>query len=768
MLTHRRVVVLALIGLLLAGWLTADWYIGLPEAAVAHYTGRQTCVECHQTEMELWKDSDHDRAMEIADEQSVLGDFNDATFRRFGVTTHLFRRGDQYWVNTEGPDGELHDYQIKYTFGIRPLQQYMVEFPDGRVQVLRVTWDTVKHEWFYVAPPDVRDEKLEPGDPLHWTGLAQNWNTMCAECHSTDVRKNYDLKANTYHTTFEEIDVSCETCHGPGSLHVQLAHSFSLFWDRQRGYALTGLTGADNRQQAETCAPCHSRRSQIHADYHAGGGLADDGRSTSGRRGISFTDYFELALLDPGLYHADGQILDEVYVYGSFLQSRMYYEGIRCTDCHDPHSLQLKYPGNRLCGQCHLPGKYDSPAHHHHKVETDAALCVNCHMSSRTYMEIDGRRDHSLRIPRPDLTVQIGTPNACGDCHTKPDETAAWAADAVVRWYGKGPRPAAALPGDRWSHGTHYGVAFHAARQNLPEGEKLLRDLLRRQVTPDIVRATAIGLLAGYPSSDSNKLCREALRHSSPLVRAAAVRVLAGGRPGQYTQELAGRLDDPSRMVRMAAAGHLVPQAEQLRRSEFREPFKRAIQEYQDGQQVMLDRAGSHLNLASMYEQLGNLAAARRELRTAIRIEPYLTGPHGELARLLDQLDSHETTEEVRALRTREVELLERDFRLLANVPILYYRHGMLLYLLDEPKRALESLREACRLAPDSYQYWLALALLYEKQQLWDDALDALRNMQRIQPEDPAIRGIYMRMQQAIKRAEGGGQSRERRARSEK
>ncbi len=328
----------------------------------------------------------------------------------------------------------------------------------------------------------------------------------------------------------------------------------------------------------------------------------------------------------------------------------------------------------------------------------------------------------------------------------------------MEKWYGKGSRPVAALPGDLWSRGTHYGVAFHAARQHQPEGEELIRDLLHRKATPDIVRATAVGLLAGYQGRKSIKLCRDALRHNSPLVRTAAVRALASGVPSQDAQEVAGRLNDPARIVRMAAAGRLVAHAKQLTRSEFREPLKRAIEEYKEGQQVMFDRAGSHLNLASMYEQLDNLAAARRELRTAIRIEPYLTGPHGELARLLDQLDSHETREEIRALRRQEVELLERDFQLLPDLTMLYYRHGMQLYLLDEPERALESLREACRLDPNSYPYWLAVALLCEKLQLWDDALEALRNMQRIQPEDPAIRGIYMRMQQAKRRAESGEQ----------
>src|SRR5690606_38765424 len=129
-------------------WCAADWWIALPRDQEATFVGRQTCAQCHATEVQRWHGSDHDRAMEIASEESVLGDFNDAQFTWFGVTTRFFRRDGKYMVNTEGADGKMHDYEIKYTFGIDPLQQYMVEFPDGRVQVLSVSWDINKKEWF--------------------------------------------------------------------------------------------------------------------------------------------------------------------------------------------------------------------------------------------------------------------------------------------------------------------------------------------------------------------------------------------------------------------------------------------------------------------------------------------------------------------------------------------------------------------------------------------------------------------------------------------
>ncbi len=776
MLPNRPIAIAAIFVLPFSVWAAVDWFVALPENAKAQYVGRDTCAECHPSQTELWTGSHHDQAMAVATEESVLGDFDHAEFSRLGVTTRMFRRGEQFWVNTEGPDGGLHDYQVKYTFGVTPLQQYMIELPDGRVQVLRVSWDTKQKKWFYVPPPDARDERLMPGDPLHWTGLAQNWNTMCAECHSTHLQKNYDLEKNVYHTTYSEIDVSCEACHGPGSLHVELAGSRSLFWDRKRGYALAQLKGppvkgtrlenTGNQKQIEACAPCHSRRAPILDNYHAG---------------KRFEDYYSPVLLTPGLYHADGQILDEVYVYGSFLQSKMYAEGVKCSDCHDSHSLKLKYSGNRLCEQCHQPGKYDSPSHHHHQPETPAALCINCHMPSRTYMEIDPRRDHSLRIPRPDLSVQLGTPNACNDCHQKPEESAQWAADAVRQWYGDG------QPGDRQpgiKRGPHYGVALAAAREGKPEGAALVRRLLRRKDTPDIVRATAIDLLDGLvtasgvgddpardnfstipqrnnlstttQAADLSALSHEALMHKNPLVRAAAVRTISVDVLNHSIDDVAGRLDDPVRLVRMAAARRLVAVGNRLADSRFRESLDRAVEEYRLGQLVMSDRAGSHLNLASMYEMLGKRRAASDSLRTAIRVEPYLTGPRGELARLLDLRGGEDASiganfkAEVRSLRQQEVDLLARDFQLLPGDPTLRYRQGMLLYLLDEPDRALVALRAACNLAPNAYQSWLALALLCEKQQLWDEALGALGQMHKLRPGDPAIGGIYVRMQQAM------------------
>jgi predicted CXXCH cytochrome family protein len=759
----------------LAAWAAADWYWAEPRNALetAHYVGRASCVSCHQAEAEAFAGSHHDRAMDVATDETVLGDFNDAEFTHFDERTRFFRDGKKFMVNAEGPDGVYRDYEVKYTFGVHPLQQYMVEFPDGRIQVLRASWDVENKRWFYVAPMDVANERIPAGDPFHWTGFAQNWNTMCAECHVTDYHKNYDLATDTYKSTYNENDVSCEACHGPGSLHVKLAESNSLFWDRNVRYGLTNtLKNVSNERQLNSCAPCHSRRSMIHPDY---------------RPGDNFLDHFEPSLLREGLYHADGQIHDEVFEYGSFTQSRMFREGVKCTDCHDPHSAELKYDGNRLCAQCHQPGKYDGPGHHHHTSAAPGApetQCVTCHMPTTVYMGIDARRDHSIRVPRPDLTVSLGTPNVCNRCHTEPGETAQWAADAIVQWYGS------KRPDD-----PHYATAIHAAREREQGGDDLARRMLRRRETPDIVRATLVELLGAYSTEESSNLRQAALSDENALVRAAAVRafndMLAALKfqveslreaaeidpraslqlrqqvsvYADLSRALMPRLSDSVRTVRFAAAMALAPGSQEIE-SIARDPaFKSTIAEYRSGQGAQSDRAEAHAGLGDLSMNLGDPAAAVDSLRTAIRLQPERTQFRTQLSQMLDRIagDPQQaeiwkkvggSEDEIRRLREEEVTLLERDAKLLPGDPAPHDHRGRLLVLLKRDREALEAFREATRLAPDEYEYWLWVALICERLHEWEEGVAALQQMRRLRPDGGEWQGLRQRFLETIRQEE--------------
>ncbi|MCI0334948.1 MAG: hypothetical protein L0228_17210 [Planctomycetes bacterium] len=716
-----------------------DWYSVVPPEEVANgkFVGSQTCAECHQAEHKLWRGSDHDRAMELATEKSVLGDFSDATFTYQGVTTRFFRQGDKFMVNTEGPDGKHRDYEIKYTFGVRPLQQYMVQFPDGRVQVLRESWDVANKRWFYVTPPDVTDERILPGDPFHWTGITQNWNTTCADCHSTNVHKNYNPVTNQYSTTFSEINVSCEECHGPGSVHVKLARSLSPFWDREIGYGLPPLKDKNLNVQIETCAKCHARRIHIHEDFRPGGELLDH--------------YEPFLLSDERLYHANGQILDEVYEYGSFVQSRMHANRVRCSDCHDPHSLKLKFVGNQLCTQCHVPGKYDTPAHHHHPVDSAGAKCIECHMPARMYMVIDKRRDHSFRMPRPDLSVEFGTPNACNDCHTKPNETPQWAADAVRKWFG-----------DKRPDDPHWTPAFAAGRAGKPEGEKMLLDLLSRKTTPAIVQATAIDLLSNYRSEAAATAQREALYSSDPLLRLSAVRAVPTGSNSAFIADVARLLEDSVRRVRLAAVERLlgVP-LNQLTDSQ-RKAFEQATIEFRESQALSLDHAGGHRVFANLAREYGRNEDAILHLRTAIELEPYLSGARAELASMFDKTDQ----DEARRLRAEEVQLLERDSRIAPNNALIYYQIGSMRVLLREYDKAQAAFETACRLAPESYDFLMMLALVHDTrygltgdEDQFNLGVDALKRLYDMRPDDPRAQLILIKLLEKRRVKEGGDPS---------
>jgi predicted CXXCH cytochrome family protein len=793
---------LTVLSTLLAAGVWADWYFGLPAEAEAQYIGRQSCLECHQEQHESWTGSHHDLAMDLATDETVIADFNDATLEHYGVTSRMFRRDGKFFIHTEGPDGQMADFEIKYVFGVDPLQQYMVEFDRpadmpaseiARLQVLRVSWDTHAKKWFHLDPPDVR-EKLAPTDDLHWTGVAQRWNNMCADCHSTNLAKNFDVDSLTYHTTFSEIDVSCEACHGPGSLHVQLAQSPSLFWDRERGYALARLKGTSNVAEVQACAPCHSRRRVVGEGYTAG---------------CNYYDYFSNELLTSTSYHADGQILDEVYEFGSFLQSKMYAKGIRCTDCHDPHTARLKHQGNAVCTSCHQhpAGKYDGAIHHRHADGSTGASCVECHMPQTTYMQVDPRRDHSLRIPRPDLSATLGTPNSCTRCHLRderlpgpplPDaethaaqlrellaarpelaknEYADWLAlaardDEAVRAHLAYVDRWAAAATDRWygvdrKRPPSFAPALHAAREQDPGAESSLAALLDDRDMPAIARASAAMELAAYASPDgavAGQLA-SALTERDPQIRAAAMSSVQGLPDPFLAQHALGPLSDPLRSVRVEAGRVLARLPQSDFRGANRPAFEQALAEAFAAADVDNDRAGGHLLRGVLYESLREPDKAEAAYRTAMRVEPTAVGPRSNLSSLLDQrlqaimqqaqqraqagdraaaeqlvAEAAPLYGEVERLRSGELALLEHDALLLPDSAVLQSRVSFLRYLQGWRKEAETGFLNAHLLDPRSVDFAYSLAIFYRDSGRPREALELVESLRKQRPDDAMIR----------------------------
>ena len=735
--------VIVLVAAVLLGWkllYDSRMYPAADAQAVAYVADRD-CAECHAKETREWQGSNHQRAMQPATAETVLGDFRGVTFRQHGVVSRFFSRDGKFYVHTEGADGKLADFEIKYTFGVEPLQQYFVEFPGGRLQSLTIAWDVGKKRWFSLYP----GERIATDDPLHWTGRYQNGNLMCVECHTTDFKKGYDQTADTYRSGWEEFDVGCQACHGPGGDHVA--------WARKggRGTAtrlVVGFKANDSRYQVDACAPCHSRRGRVAAGEHPGRPLYDT---------------FRPETLRAGLYHADGQQLDEVYEYGSFRQSKMYQRGVRCSDCHNPHSTELKAEGNAVCAQCHRPEAnprfptlahkvYDAPTHHFHKPGSPGAQCVNCHMPTRDYMIVDPRRDHTLRPPRPDLSAKIGTPNACTGCHR--DRTAEWASAAIVKWYGP-ERP----------KGLEWPLAFAAGRTGARDGAAAIITVAGDREVPAIVRATALGLLRGYAPQGTDVMVAS-LKDADPAVRVAAVAGLEGAPPPERVGAVAPLLTDKVRAVRIEAARVLASVPPDRLDGAQGKAFAAAVAEYVEAQNAMADMPASHLNLAVLYASQGKRDLAEAEYLTALRMDPYFGPARANLVALYNAVGRNAEAERVlrEGLKRTPNEgelyyslglLLAEDKRLaeaaaaLATAARLMpqrarvrYNLGLALDRLSRDREAEAALLQALQLDPQDGDIVYALAAFYVQRSQWKRALPFAEQLVTIAPADPRSRQL--------------------------
>ncbi|MCU1752221.1 tetratricopeptide repeat protein [Pseudomonas sp. 6D_7.1_Bac1] len=673
-------------------------------ASPATLVDEQQCQGCHAEQVKDWKGSHHQLAMQAANAETVLANFNNSSFKGENESTRFFRKDDSFWVNTAGADGKNADFKVAYTFGVAPLQQYLIEVGEGRLQALGIAWDTRKNQWFHLYPGQGVNFK----NPLHWSKPNQNANFMCVECHTTGYTRNFDAASNTFASQWNSLGVGCQACHGPASNHLEWAAKKSDLI--HSGFAVD-LKDKNATTEIETCARCHARRAPLGDGYTAGKRLMDD---------------YLPSLLTRELYALDGKIKDEVFEHGSFLQSKMFDKGVRCSNCHNPHSTELKAPGNGVCLQCHnTAGKtavegvdgeglqakhYDSPEHHRHVAGQPGSQCVDCHMPGKFYMGNDFRHDHSFSIPNPERAKKLGTPDACLTCHQGK------AGDKVTEQFNLwNASPAAQAP--------RYDESLWLIRTGQPGAAQALYDQLQRSNLPAIQRATLLAELMLYPSEQALKLAGKDLSNADPQVRESAIHAVSAFLPpAERVSLLTPLLSDPVKAIRIAAARDLLSAANGLGPAQTR--WNAAIGEYEAVQLSLAERAEANLNLAMLYQASGRSAEVEPMLRAAIHRDPDF---FPALVTLVQWLEATGRSTEAQALMAKS--LKEHP-----DAALLQHTQGLALIRAGNTAQAMPALRNAARLEPQNAQYGYVLAVALHDSGKIDEACEQLEKLIKLQP----------------------------------
>ncbi len=657
----------------------------------ATFVGKESCRECHLTEYNDWTGSHHDKAMAVANDSTVRGDFSDVEMQGNGPTHRMFKRDGKFMVNTDGADGKMHDFEVKYVFGYTPLQQYLVEFEGGRLQTLPLTWNTEDKVWYSMVDSIYKNEVVDADNWLHWTNQAQNWNSMCADCHSTNLVKGYDYLKDEYHTTWSEINVSCEACHGAGSRHVEWANLPEYSRAAFVNFGLEVKTSGINQvQYVDNCVRCHSRRT----------GLGDFDLAAR-----SIYDHTIPNLPDEPSWFIDGQILDEDYVYASFLQSKMYEKEIQCNDCHNVHSGERLFDGNELCYQCHKKDIYGAREHHFHKeagmkgeaVVSESGIvfevgsgteCINCHMPGRYYMGVDYRHDHSFRIPRPDLSIKNGTPNACNQCHA--DKSNEWSEGYITQWYGQQRR-------------YHFSQAFVAAKSHNPQAATELKNIVGDELYPPNIRSLALQHLDDY-FQDSLSTVRDLyINDLNPSLRLATARGIQLRTPADVDLMLP-LLTDETKALRTEAARVLMIVGEDQIPPKYKEPYRNALEEYKQVLIYNADFPTGKFSLANFYYNQNELKNAEKFYLAALKQDKELHYIKLNLATLYNRLKQND-----------KAELLFKDYlKYEPNNADALYSYGLLLSEMGRYDESLALLLEAAKAAPDRPRVHHNIAMMYD------------------------------------------------------
>lgn len=685
-------------------------------SAQPQWVEESQCQSCHNAAFADWQGSHHQLAMQPANEQTILGDFSGQQIASDAESSAFVRGDDAFVIRTPDTNGQSDDFKVAYTFGLEPLQQYLLEMPGGRLQAHGMAWDTQQQAWFHLYQGQAVDHRSQ----LHWTSTLQNANFMCIECHTTDFKRNYDADTDSFASHWQAPGVGCQSCHGPASEHLNWAENHSTTnpqkQDSSKGFSTSPSIAP--AAEVEVCARCHSRRSPLDDGYRHSNALMDD---------------FLPSILSADLYEVDGKIKDEVFEHGSFKQSKMHAAGVVCSDCHNPHSSELRATGNGVCTQCHntnaqpiraniqgsgLQAKnYDSPAHHNHPNGSAGAQCINCHMPGKLYMTNDLRHDHSFTSPNPAQALELGHTDACLGCH-QPAEPAELVAQYLAQYPDAEPRDGG------------YAQDLSAVRGGKPGAAAALYRQLAREDQPAIRVATLVSELPRYPSLAALQQLASALQHADPSVRVAAVNNLPALAAETQLRDLLSPLaSDSIRAVRLAVAWQLAQLPAQTRSGLSAWPTLQA--EYERVQNNLLERAEAHFNLAMLYQLSGREDQVEAALREALERDPAF------FPALIMQAQWQE-----QYFRLPQVGLAILQKALTAYPQEASLQHALGLALVRQGKlvEALLAFTQAQQLAPDNSDYAYVLSIALHDSGEPEKARELLRKQLEADPANRQLR----------------------------
>ena len=584
----------------------------LVRASEPGFTGVERCAACHTDKYAEWRQSLHSAAMSVPSDSTIVGDFGNASHVYGGVRSRMFRKGDAYYMETEGADGKVGAYRVDYAIGRRQHQAYLTAFSNGRWQVLPLYHDGATKDWVDAQEGGVvaQSRPLAKGDYYYWTNSGRTWNFHCFDCHASRVHKHYDVATQTYRTTVGSLSIDCEACHGPSGKH-----------DETRGQADAPLHALvlrtlDKARAVEVCAQCHAAKEIVDTGYLPG---------------ANFYDYYALVLPDDeAVFYPDGQ--PRVYLYPAVLHlmSACYVQGeLTCTTCHDAHGnaravdLVADRHGVGLCESCHGDIAANPVAHGHHRAGSVGNQCVQCHMPYH-YVTGENLTDHRIESPVPENTAVNGVPNACNQSGCHADKSARWASAWAGRWYGDYQRETVART-----------TAIALARKGDGAAVAPLMKLANDMTESAVWRATAASLLGRLGDARAVATLLDAIDDPHAMVRMKAA--ISLGRLGDVRglPALLDALSDSARIVRVQAPFALMDVGYLPDDSAMGDAFRRALEEHrQVVYGVQGDDPGFHESLGQVYEAQGRFEDARREFEIVARLDPQHPETAADLARL--------------------------------------------------------------------------------------------------------------------------------------